>query len=134
MGPKPIIEVALKLTGNGLVPEEATALIQLAPTKTWRLGDRVQETELRRKNDGWVFALPKRETYDMNTLLQDLLNAIEPYTDKIREAARVFRLDAEISCGVDIRGETPAGWLASETISRIASLGASLDIDLILPG
>lgn len=132
MTSKPLIEVAPILTGNGFVPEDVTALIQLAPTKTWRLGDPIQRTDLRRKDDEWVFGLRQRETFDMNGLLMELLCAIERHNDKIAEASKQYSLNAVISFGVYVRGETPASWFASETISRVAALGASLDIDLIL--
>ncbi len=132
MTAKPLVEVALRLTGQGFSPGDVTAMIQLAPTKTWRAGDSVQGTLLKRKNDAWVFGLPQRETYDLDAVVRELLNAIEPYAEKLAEAATHFSLEKEISFGIYINAETPSGWFAADTLRRLASLGAHLDLDLIL--
>jgi Domain of unknown function (DUF4279) len=129
---KPLIEVAMRLTGQGFAPEDVTKLVQLTPTRTWRLGDPVQRTQLKRKHDGWVFGLPQRETYEMDGLLRELLDAIEPHKEGIAEAAKRFGLEKETSLGVYVRGETPASWFAADTVHRISTLDASLDIDLML--
>jgi hypothetical protein len=129
---EPLIEVALKLTGQGFSPQEVTALIQLTPTKTWRIGDRVQSTLLTRKNDGWLFGLPQRATYELDAVLTEFLDAIEPYGDKIIEAANCFGLEKEISLGIYVDRETPIGRLGAETLSRVAALGMNLDLDYIL--
>ena len=134
MTSKPLIEVAIKLTGQRFSPEDVTAVIQLAPTKTWRLGDSIQGTKLKRKNDGWIFGLSQRDTYNMDAFLRELLDIIEPYNDGIAEAVNRFSLEKEISFGVYIRGETPASWFSVDTLHRVAALQASLDIDLMLTG
>ncbi|HTU32706.1 MAG TPA: DUF4279 domain-containing protein [Candidatus Acidoferrum sp.] len=132
MTSKPLVEVALRLAGQGFSPDDVTALVGLSPTKTWRCGDSIQGTWLQRKNDGWSFGLLQRETYEMDAFLRELLDAIEPYKAKIVEAAERFHLDVEVSFGVYVRDETPASWFAAETIRRLASIGASLDVDMIL--
>lgn len=132
MTTKPLIEVALRLTGNGFSPENVTALIQLAPTKTWRAGDSVQKTKLKRKHDGWAFGLPQRETYEMDVFLCELLDIVEPHRDGISQAVSRFGLKKEISFGVYIRNQTPTSWFAAETLRRVAALETGLDIDLIL--
>lgn len=132
MATKPLVEVALRFTGQGFAPEDVTRLVGLTPTKTWRLGDAIQQTQLRRKCDGWVIGLPSREAYDMDNVLRELLDILAPHEDRIAEAARQFALAVEISVGVYISGETPASLFSADTIRRLSSLQASLDIDLIL--
>lgn len=134
MSSKPLIGVALKLTGQRFSPEDITAVIQLTPTKTWRLGDSIQGTKLKRKNDGWIFGLSRRDTYDMDAFLRELLDVIDLYNDRIAGAVNRFGLEKEISFGVYIRGETPASWFSADTLHRVAALQASLDIDLMLTG
>jgi hypothetical protein len=134
MTSKPNMNVALRLTGLGFSPEDVTDMIGLAPTRTWRLGDSVQGTRLTRKHDGWVFELPYRETYDMDSLVRELLDAVEPYKNKIEAASSRFGLDREISFGVYVRDEAPTSWFAADTLSRVATLKANLDIDMILLG
>jgi Domain of unknown function (DUF4279) len=134
MTTKPQICVELKLTGIGFSPEDLTKVIPLAPTATWRLGDYVQDSKLTRKHDGWQFGFPYRDTYDMDDLLRELLDLIEPYKASIAEATNRFSLQKEISFGVYIRDEAPASWFSADTINRVAAFGASLDIDLLLLG
>lgn len=129
---KPFIEIALRLTGQGFSPDDVTEMVQLAPTKIWRRGDSVQKMDIKRKHDGWIFGLPRRETYDMDGFLRELLDTIEPHRDGIAEAVRQFGLEKEISFGVYLRDEAPASWFASETIRRVSIFDASFDIDLIL--
>ncbi len=128
----PDIEVALKLTGQGFDPEDVTKVVGLQPTKTWRLGDPVQRTALRRKNDGWSIGVAPTETFDMETVLCRLLDIIEPHKEKIIESMSRFNLQGEISFGVFVYGETPASYFEADTVRRVAALGASLGIDLIL--
>ena len=132
MTSKPLVEVALRLIGQAFSPGDVTAAVGLTPTKTWHRGDYIQGTLLQRKDDGWSFGLPQRETYEMDALLRELLDAIEPHKTRIAEAADRLHLDVEVSFGIYIRGETPASWFAAETIHRLASIRAGLDVDLIL--
>jgi Domain of unknown function (DUF4279) len=128
----PLVEVAFKLTGRGFDPDDVTKVIQLTPTETWRLGDYIQWTALKRKHDGWEVGLPERETYGMEEILLELLDALDPHNGRIAEAVERLNLETEISFGVYVRGETPAGRFSAETIRRVSALGAILDIDLIL--
>lgn len=132
MTSKPQIDVALKLTGAKFVPDEVTRLVGLTPTRTWRSGDQIQGTELKRKQDGWVFGLRYRETYDMDSLLNELLDSIWPHLEQIKEVAKSLHLKTEISFGTYVREETPTCWFAAATIQRVSELGADLDVDLIL--
>ena len=95
MTSKPSMEVALRLTGTGFSPEDVTAVIQLAPTRTWRLGDPVEDTKLMRKHDGWVFGLSERDTYEMDSFLRELLGMLEPYKERIAQATSRFCLEKD---------------------------------------
>jgi hypothetical protein len=132
MTTKPLIEVALKLTGQGFAPDDVTDFVGLAPTETWRLGEAIQRTQLKRKADGWLFGLPQRETYDMEAVLCELLDAVTPYEGRLAEAVEKLGLEVVISFGVYLSNETPACWFSANTLRRLYHLQASLDIDLIL--
>jgi hypothetical protein len=106
--------------------------MQIKPTQTWCEGDSVQKTLLKRKYDGWVWGIPYRETFDMESLLQELLDSIDPYKERLAEVARRFSLKKEISFGVYIGGETPTAWFSADTLRRLSELGVDLDVDLIL--
>jgi hypothetical protein len=127
----PRIEVAFRLTGQGFSLDDVTAMVQLTPTNTWRAGDLIARTIMKRKHDGWTLELLERETFDMEESLRELLDVLEPHQRKIIEAMDRFKLDAEISFGVLIYESEPAAWFSADTIRRAALLNASLDIDLI---
>jgi hypothetical protein len=125
------MEVALVLTGTNVDPAAITQVVALAPTATWRTGEHIERTLLTRKEDGWVFALPKVETLDFGEHLLSLLNALETHRDRIVTAARKFALDTEISCAIYMNEVMPSVHLTPELLHRIAALGADLDLDLI---
>lgn len=126
------IEVGLTLTGLHVSPDDITGIVGLCPTRTWALGDSIQNTALRRKHDGWQFALPPKETLQLEEQLKDLLDALDPYRERIREVAQRMVLEVEVYCAVYIAGDTPASYLSACTLGRLVALGANLDIDLIL--
>jgi hypothetical protein len=132
MSSKPLVEVALILTGPTLVPSQVTAIVGLKPTKVWLAGDRVQATDLRRKECGWVYGLPQKESYDLDEVLCELFGVIEPHKTGIVTAINEQNLKSRISFGVYIKDETPAQWFSADTVRRIADIEAELDIDLIL--
>jgi hypothetical protein len=68
----------------------------------------------------------------MEAMVRELLEAIEPHAAAISRATTAFGLQKEIAFGVYIRAETPALRFSRETLSRLATLGVTLDIDLIL--
>lgn len=107
MTTKSTIEAGLKLAGRFQI-EELTRIIQLEPTETWRAGEPVQSTKLKREKDGWVFSLPRREAHDIGSVLTELLAALEGRTDKVVLAVQRLHLEAVASLGVYIRGEAPA--------------------------
>jgi hypothetical protein len=132
MTSKPQINVSLKLTGDNVSPDDITQIVKLSPTRTWRAGDAVQGTQLRREQDGWALVLPYRDTYDMEVLIEELLELLGPCEHNIVDAARQLGLKAEISFGVYIKHETPTCFFKAATMKRVIDLGADLDIDLIL--
>jgi len=107
-------------------------MITLAPTRTWRAGDIIGKSKLKRKQDGWAFGLPQREAIELDALLRELLDAVEPHKDRIAQAVSRFSLEIEVACAIYIRDETPVCNLAAETIQRLAALGGDLDLDLIV--
>jgi hypothetical protein len=126
----PHARVALRLTGKGFQPEDVTAMTGVTPTETWRLGEFIGRSQLRRKNDGWAYGLSERKEFDMEILLLELLEELEPYKVRILDAVRAFELDVEISFCISFQEATPALVFDIETLQRLVDLRAALDIDL----
>ncbi|MGH8072144.1 MAG: DUF4279 domain-containing protein [Candidatus Entotheonellia bacterium] len=126
------IAVALRLTGQDFSPEKVTPLLGVSPTKTWRLGDTVQNTLLKITHDGWEFALPVPAVLDLEAQLCALLDLFESRRHSVLEVCDRFGLEVEVACAVYVTDEAPIMHLSSRTMRRIATFNADLDIDLIL--
>jgi hypothetical protein len=126
------IAVAMRLTGQDFSPEKVTPLLGVSPTNTWRLGDTVQNTLLKRKHDGWEFALPVQAVLDLEAQLCALLDLFESRRHSVLEVCDRFGLEVEVACAVYVTDEAPIMHLSSRTMRRIATFNANLDIDLIL--
>lgn len=129
---KPLIEIALKLTGQVIFPKDVTEIVKLVPTKCWHVGEFVQGTLLQRKDSGWSYGLAPRETYDMDQMLSELLDALEPRLMEILNAMRQYNLKSEFSFGVFLSDESPSSYFPKETMRRLCAFQASFDIDFIL--
>jgi hypothetical protein len=124
--------VALRLTGQDFSPETVTRLLGVSPTKTWRLGDAVQKTLIKRKHDGWEFSIPQQTGLDLEEKLCSLLDIFESHRQSLFEVCDRFRLDVEIACAMYVTDEAPIMHLSSRTMKRMAALNTDLDMDLIL--
>jgi len=134
MTSKPTIEAALKLLGENLQVERAEAMISLKATKTWRQGDSVPGTSLKRKENAWVLAIPERETLDAEECVAELLGKIAPHRTEIASVLALFEASAVISLAIYPRESIPACFLTAAIISQIADLGANLDVDVMSLG
>lgn len=125
----PNLRVMFALTGVVDVATVAAA-IDLEPTRTWRIGESVGGTLLRRKENGWVLEL-KSQASDFEELVQALLLLLEPHAAAIAQILS-RGTEAEIACEALVHDEAPPIALGAVTLRRIAALGASLDVDIIL--
>lgn len=132
MGILPRITAQLVVTGNTLDSDEFSKSVGLLPTRTWRAGDLIGSSILRRKSHGWVLGVPPRRTFDTDECVKDLLAALGPNAGRLR-AALAHNLDiaACVSCSGYFVDTVPSVCIAAELIDQIAALGASLDVDLI---
>ena len=131
---EPEVRVAFTLTGLGIDPDVITEGIGLRPTKTWRLGEKNQNTKVRRKYDGWSIVMKRHRSADLGQEIRRLLEPILPHANAIRKTCEEYDLEAEVGCAVYVSDETPAMYLDSDIIKLLADLNAEFDIDLyILP-
>ena len=60
-----------------------------------------------------------------------LLDKIEPYAARVNAARESLGVTVHVSCVVYAADQMPALGLSRETLQRLVSMGASLDIDII---
>lgn len=127
----PKVTVGLLLCGHEVEPEDIVAAIDLRPTKVWREGDSIERTNIRRKSTVWKFQIAERETFDVNSLICELLDVVEPFAEQIAIARKRFKLESELYASVFVLEATPSLSFPSATIRRLSELEVDLDIDII---
>lgn len=129
---KPRIHAEFTITGSNLDISEMTRVIGKAPSQTWRQGDRIQNTELRYKHDGWCLVTTEVEDLDMESLVRSLVELVIPHRDTLVELCRSKGFNAEVCCvAYVVQEQLPILCLDARIIDMIAQVGASLDIDVI---
>lgn len=124
------VAASLTLTGKGFDPKEITSALGIQPTKTWRMGSSIQNTLLKREHDGWEWSSGYVRTLNLPELVDRVLDALEPVSDKLVEVRQKLELDVELQCVVYVRDQTPIVGFSLATLERIGKLKAEIDIDL----
>jgi hypothetical protein len=119
--------VRLKILSRTLTPEMITAKIGLQCDKWWHAGDFRGHTIIVQKEHGWVLHSGLPKTTDLDTHIKVLLDILEPAKEAIRGISITETVEFSI---VIYSSSEPALCFDPPIISRIAGLGAGLDIDL----
>jgi hypothetical protein len=123
----------LILKGSDIDFAAVTAILGVQPTVTWRLGDRVGNSLVRRKYDAWVLSIPGIDTFEIEDAIKGLLNHLGDAVEQVRSACSELGLSATVFCGVDfVENRTPAVVLENELLQIIVSMGAAVEVDLIM--
>jgi hypothetical protein len=131
----PKIKVELRLTGLNISPDEITNLVGVSPTRIFRIGESIQETDLKWKENGWCFSLGEyRDSYDLGQEVSELLDRIALFSKEIPRICDENKLFSEISCAIYVADETPTINFNQKTIAQLAKLKTSVDVDIILTG
>ena len=91
------IAVAMRLTGQDFSLEKVTLLWGVSPINTWCLGDTAQNSLLKRKHDGWEFALPVQAALDVEAQLCAWLDLFESRRHSLLEVCDRFGLEVEVA-------------------------------------
>ena len=116
-----------------LDPDEVTRLTGIAPTRSWRVGDRRSRNgvELRPEEDsGWRFQLGPSFSIELPNQLEGLLEQFDPHVIGIRDLVSRPGAEVEVSVHVVMAEQTPIGTFEHSLLERIVALGADLDVDL----
>lgn len=132
---RPKLDVELRIYGTQINSDQITNLIGIDPTHTWTLGEPIQKTSLRRKENAWCYSIPmanEDDNWHLAEAVKRLLQVLLPQVGKIRQICKEFDLECEVSCGVYVTGQPPSMDFTPDVISNIAAFNATLDIDVIL--
>ena len=126
------ISAALTLTGSGCEPDEISKQVGTTPTETWKLGERIQNTMLRREHNGWSLSTGLQESDDLGQQMRTLLDQLRPYFFELKDCCTRWNLNAEIACVIYSEGEIPAIHFDHDIIEGFAELGAEIDVDFYI--
>ena len=98
---------------------------------TFRKGDLLSKTKLKRKFDGWELSQPKMITIDMEESIIPLLEIVYPAASILRQIARSNNLEVELAIATYIyESRAPIMHFSSSTMQMITAIGAEIDIDI----
>ncbi len=125
------IEASLTLTGENLIPDEISALLDKVPTKIWKTGDLISpRSTLRRKQNGWSLSSNVEDIYYLESHVKSIFEKLRSSWESLVNLCHLY--DAEISCVVyvDVGDSVPAIHFDQDTIQKVAELNAEIDVDL----
>ncbi|MDJ0600378.1 MAG: DUF4279 domain-containing protein [Crocosphaera sp.] len=127
------ILASLTITEFNCDPQNITNKLKIIPTKTWKIGDRINpKTTLTRKHNGWVLDSKLSKDNDLESHFKSLFYQLQPVWESLQEIA--YHYDIEISCVIYTDGEIPTIHLDKEIINKSHQINAEIDIDLyVLP-
>jgi hypothetical protein len=126
-------EIRVSVTFSGTFDVDAVAAaMPVAATNTWHTGDPMRAPGKVRPNDGCAYELPKMSCEVLEDRVGALLAVFAGHAEALRALREKYRFAVDIACAVTIDPDTttPAMSFSVEMLQSIASLGASLDIDL----
>ena len=82
----------------------------------------------------WTHRGPYRETFDLEAVVVDMLDVVEPVRDEFVSIIEDLHLDGWLSVVVKMPDEPPAGTLTAAVLGRLTALRLDLDLDLYLEG
>lgn len=107
-------------------PAQITKILGVQPTKTYRKGDVIENTILKKKSSGWEFRVDAEENLDLEVLINKILNIFVD-KERLKDAIRLGK--AHLNCVLYVKDNEPTLQLSSEVIKKISELDCSLWID-----
>jgi hypothetical protein len=122
------IRVSFVVTGFDCNPALITDKLGIVPTKTWQVGDAVERTALRRKHNAWILESPLQDHMDIRPHLAWLIARLPAELNQLSSIANEWQ--AKLFCAVYTSGERPAFSIGPADVTRLAQLGAGIDVDM----
>jgi len=119
------IKTQLRLMGT-ILPEHITQQLKTKPDESWTPG------EGQNNNFGWALDSGWEESLDLGAQAQKTLDRLNYRIGILQQWATTNRqqLNLELACCVEISGSTPSINFSPQLLQRVASLGASIDVDV----
>jgi hypothetical protein len=123
-------EISAKLIVHGVWAglEKVLSLAGIVPDSTWRKGDSIQGSAVKRQDDGFSI----KSTIDVGKPLPEHINNVLQRTGpKLKRAERAPDLSIRLAVSMHIYGgDRPPFRIDARTVRELAELGAEIDVDL----
>ncbi len=134
-GPVSRATASLRIGGDDLDPDEITALLRCAPTKSQRKGDievgRSTGKKYTKKSGLWSLAAIATGQEDLDRKIVDLLDRV---TDDIQVWRAInSRFSADVVCGLFMDRSNEGLGISASTMARLGEYGIELQLDIYGP-
>jgi hypothetical protein len=137
------IKLEISFWGDLLDPIELSKVLDIQPTDYWHKGDSLPSLEGKawkkpnkpvRKENAWEYATEYIETYDLEDIVESLLDKFEPFTDIISNYIKTKKLETKLDVIAEcVSGEsTTALYINKRLINFISKINGVIDIDLYI--
>jgi hypothetical protein len=127
----PKIVVSFRIMEFTCSHHEITKVLGIQPTMTWSPGDRVRNTRLVRKENGWSIDINLEDATDWHEQVEHLLSEVHPFHQDLARLCGDYY--AELACIFYIAGdERPEIHFTPQQLRKLADLHAHIDVDLYL--
>jgi hypothetical protein len=123
--------IRLIILSSSLNPEQISDQIGKAADETWLLGDQRKDTIILEKENGWMLFSKRKLSAELHEHLDNIRVALNGAECKIKNISETLGCDVQLSCVVYTKSEPPLEF-EKKDIAWLASMGASLDIDVYL--
>ncbi|MDO8444572.1 MAG: DUF4279 domain-containing protein [Deltaproteobacteria bacterium] len=123
--------VRLIIISDLLEPEQIDDITGMKCDKSWRKNDFRAKSIIREKNFGWMLESNLERTDDIELHIENIFQRLEGHIEKVKSLSE--RNIVKLSLAI-YSEDIPALYFNKETIFRLSTLGAALDIDLYLIG
>ena len=123
------IKASIKLVGFAEDPDSITDKLGRQPSRSWRKGDRVPGTSMRRPTNGWAIDSDAGENATFEEHLDFLVSEATTLPNVIGDDGKLLPLQFSFAIYIN-DGNAPAIFVPPQCLKRVANLNISLDIDL----
>jgi hypothetical protein len=134
-----LVLVELSVTADRFDPDIITKHLSIMPTKKWLTGEKIVDDidskyKIRDsywKYSCWEYSVGYKETYNVEELLQEIYEVIQPKAEVLRDLVEKMSLDVTLSIVIELKdGNRPSLHFEKKIIDFLHTIHAEIDVDL----
>ena len=121
--------------GSDFEPGNLQAAIGLTPDRICRIGETIGRSIRKYDSNLWIVSTGYSDCRSLTICLAPLFARLEPFWERLRLAIPpTTQVQLSVAAHVHVHDSTPELNLEKDAVGRLATIGASIDIDVILVG